>query len=182
MSVAAILFHDRFALAWVIVAAYFVGAGASFWASRGARRRERRFWIATCLLLVLLGLNKELDLQTYVTTEGRELARSFGWYEQRRLIQGLFLLVLAIAAVLSVATLLRWLRQSPPPLKWAAVGIALLLTFILVRAAAFHHIDEWVTLDIAGLRSGWWMELGGIAVIAVSAIAYRSRTARKLSR
>ena len=179
---AATLFHDRFALAWIIVAAYFVGAILAYWASRKAVRRERRFWIATAVLLVLLGLNKELDLQTLVTTEGRDLAKSFGWYEQRRLVQGAFLLVLAIAAVIGVGALLKWLRRSPPAMKSAAVGIALLLTFILMRAAAFHHIDEWVTIDIAGLRSGWWIELAGIAVIAISAVSYRSGWRRKLSR
>ena len=179
---AAMFFHDRFALAWVIVAAYFVGAIAAFVASRGGRKRDRRFWLAICVLLVVLGLNKELDLQTYVTVEGRELAKSFGWYEQRRLVQGVFLLALALAAVITVGALMKGLRRSPPPMKWAAVGIALLLIFILARAATFHHIDEWVTINFGGLRSGWWIELAGIAVIAVSAIAFRSRSGRKLSR
>ena len=179
---AATLFHDRFAMAWLIVAAYFVGALAAFAAGRRAGGRDRRFWLATCVLLVLLGLNKELDLQTYITTEGRELVKSFGWYEQRRLFQGVFLLILAVVAVLGAGALLRWLRRSPPPMKWAALGLGFLLTFILVRAATFHHIDEWVTVDIAGLRSGWWIELAGICVIAISAAAYGSRTRRKLSR
>lgn len=169
----AALFHDRFALAWVIVGAYFVGAIAAWWAGGRARGRERRFWVATCVLLVLLGLNKELDLQTFVTNEGRELAKTLGRYEQRRLFQGLFLLSLAIAAIGSLAALLTWLRGSPRAMKVAAVGIGALLTFVLMRAAAFHHIDEWVTIDMAGLRSGWWIELAGIAAIALSAISYR---------
>ena len=43
-------------LTWVIVAAYFAGAAAAFWAGGAARKRERRFWIGTALLLTFLGI------------------------------------------------------------------------------------------------------------------------------
>ena len=55
------------------------------------------------------------------------------------------------------------------------MGLAILLAFIFVRAASFHHIDYWVTVPIAGLRSGWWLELLGIAVISWAAATYRRR-------
>jgi len=45
----------------------------------------------------------------------------------------------------------------------------------VVRAGSFHHIDQWVTIDVAGLRSGWLLELAGILVIGVSAIAFGQR-------
>jgi hypothetical protein len=172
-SLANFLFHDRAPLAWFIVAAYFAGAAAAIWASRSPRRRDRRFWIGAALLLLLLGLNKQLDLQALLTTQGRIFAHYFGWYEQRRLIQGLFLLVLAVVGIASIAVLIGQLRRSPMPVKAAAVGIVLLFTFVVMRAGSFHHLDNWVTIDVAGMRSGWWLELAGIAVIGVSAFAYR---------
>jgi hypothetical protein len=58
------------------------------------------------------------------------------------------------------------------------VGIAILLAFILLRAASFHHIDDWVTVDVRGLRGGWWLELAGIVVITLSALTYRAATKR----
>jgi hypothetical protein len=33
-----------------------------------------------------------------------------------------------------------------------------------------------VTRNVAGMRSGWWLELAGVVVIGSSAIAYRSRS------
>lgn len=172
------LFNDPSPIAWFVVAAYLVGAAAAFLASRSPRRRDARFWVGTALLLLLLGINKELDLQSVLTESARELARSFGWYEQRRLLQGLFLLALAGAGMALIVALARRLRGSSPPVQAAAAGIVLLFAFILLRAASFHHLDDWVTIDLAGIRSSWWLELAGIAVIAVSAIAFRARSRR----
>ena len=170
-------FHDPSGFAWFIVAAYFAGALAAFAASRSGN--EARFWLGVSLLLVLLGFNKELDLQSLLTEAGRNLTQAIGIYEQRRLLQGLFLLLLAGAAAFAIFRLARILRRSSAPARMAAVGIAILFAFILLRAASFHHIDDWVTVDIRGLRSGWWLELAGIVVIALSALAYRAESKRR---
>jgi hypothetical protein len=177
LTVAA-LFNDRTTFAWVIVVCYFAGAGASVGAWTRAESRERRFWLATAILLVLLGLNKELDLQNALTQSARAVVRYLGLYEQRRLMQGGFLLVLGTAGLVVVVFLAGWLRKSSRPSKAAATGIVLLFAFVVTRAASFHHIDRWVTINVAGLRSGWWLELVGIAVIGVSALVYRARGGR----
>ena len=174
LTVAA-LFNDRTTFAWIIVVFYFAGAGACFWARSGAESRERRFWLATAVLLVLLGLNKELDLQAVMTQHARAVVQYLGLFEQRRLMQGLFLLLLATAALIAVLVLAGWLRGASRPAKAAACGIVLLFAFVVMRAASFHHIDHWVTIDVAGLRSGWWLEIAGIAVIGLSALVYRNR-------
>lgn len=179
MTVAA-LFNDRTTFAWIIVVCYFAGAGASLWAWSGAESRERRFWLATAILLVLLGLNKELDLQNSLTQNARAIVRYLGLYEQRRLMQGGFLLLLGTAGVMAALLLAGWLRRSSRSARTAAVGIALLFAFVVIRAASFHHVDQWVTIDVAGLRSGWWLELAGIAVIGGSAMLSRGRPSRCL--
>lgn len=166
--------HDSGPYAWLVVAAYFAGAVAAFLAARSARRRpERLFWYVMALLLLVLGANKELDLQTFVTTIGRDIAKGEGWYNYRRLAQIVFIGLLAVGAVVLISALFGWARRSPRSVKFAATGSVLLAAFILTRAASFHHIDEWVTVSIEGLRSGWWLELAGIAVIGISGLAYR---------
>lgn len=168
MTVAA-LFNDRNTLAWIVVVLYFLAAGASFWAAGRAESRERYFWLLTGILLVLLGSNKELDLQAVLTQQARAIVRHLGLYEERRLMQGAFLVSLTVAGLLAAFMLGAWLRRSSKPTKAAAVGIVLLFAFVMMRAASFHHIDHWVTIDVAGLRSGWWLELAGIGVIGISA-------------
>ncbi len=170
--------HDLSVLAWFVTAAYFAAALPAFRAARGSGdRRDRLFWIGCAALLLLLGLNKQLDLQGYITTAGRTLARQEGWFEYRRLVQAGFIVLLCIAAAAVLAVLAAWLRRSAAAVKVAALGIVLLFTFILWRAASFHHMDVWVTRNVAGMRSGWWLELAGIVMIGISAMAYGSRAA-----
>ena len=169
--------HDPTAFAWLVVVAYFAGAFAALVAARSAgNSRETRFWLLMAGLLTLLGLNKQLDLQTFVTTFGRSLAQSGGWYEYRREVQAAFVAFLALAALGFSVALASTLTGTRRTIQLAAAGIVLLFAFIMLRAASFHHVDEWVTTDAAGLRSGWWLELAGISVIGCSAVAYRSRS------
>jgi len=175
--------HDPTLLAWFITAAYLVGTILTLAAAGSTTdRRDRIFWIGCAALLMLLGFNKQLDLQGYITTAGRTLAHEEGWFERRRLVQTAFILVLGTVAVAIFAALAVWLRRSARPVKIAALGIVLLITFVLWRAASFHHMDIWVTHEIAGMRSGWWLELSGILVIGLSAVTFRRRNRASLAR
>src|SRR5213595_770462 len=89
---------------WLITFAYFVAAGLCFWAGRKEKSqslgRARRwnapiFWFTLCGLLVALGFNKQLDLQSDLTEVGRSMAKSEGWYENRRVFQGIFVFLFA---------------------------------------------------------------------------------------
>lgn len=169
------LLHDQGPLAWFVVAGYLIAALLAFRAAAPAIGRERGFWRATAIVMILLGINKQLDLQSDLTDVARAAAHSEGWYSLRRDVQGAFLLLMALATVGAATFLWRWLRFVPMAAKVAAMGVVILLAFIFVRAASFHHIDDWVTIHVAGMRSGWWLELLGIAVIGCSA-AWRSRS------
>ena len=163
--------HDPTFLGWLITIAYLAAAALTFVASRrSTEERERIFWAGCTALLVLLGLNKQLDLQGYITTGGRSLAQQGGWYEERRLVQAVFFLALCAAAVSASAVLALWLRRSAGEVKIAGAGIILLFGFVASRAASFHHMDIWVTRNIAGMRSGWWLEAAGIFVLTLSAV------------
>jgi hypothetical protein len=165
--------HDPTFLAWCVTIAYFGAAAMSFVAARSSGyTRDRMFWWACAALLVLLGLNKQLDLQGYVTIAGRSLAKREGWFTERRLVQAVFISTLCTIAAIVLAALGIWLRRSSAAVKVAALGIVLLFTFILWRAASFHHMDVWATREIAGMRTGWWLELAGIMVIGLSALSY----------
>lgn len=164
--------HDPTVFAWLVVVLYGAGVFLTFAAAQAAANsRDRAFWLCASAVLLLLGLNKQLDLQTVTLDVVRDSARAHGWYAQRRAAQALFLIVLGIAlAALSVAMIV-WLSGTGPMIRLAAVGILLLLIFIMLRAASFHHIDAWLRVDVSGLRRGWWLELAGIAFVGLSAAA-----------
>jgi hypothetical protein len=167
--------RDPGLLPWGIVIGYLVAALLTFRAGSVTAGRERILWLGTGAALILLGINKQLDLQTDLTLAAKVLAHREGWYNQwRRDVQGIFILLVAVGAIGFVLFLWRWLRDASANAKVAAMGLVILAAFIFVRAASFHHIDYWVTVPIAGMRSGWWLELIGIAVIGAAA-AFRGR-------
>jgi hypothetical protein len=174
------LVHDQGPLAWFVVAAYLVSALLAFRAAAISLGRERGFWSAAAVLLILLGINKQLDLQSDLTDLARAAAHSGGWYKWRRDVQGVFLLAMALGTIAVAMLIWRLLRGVTVSARVAAMGLVILLAFIFLRAASFHHIDNWVTIPVAGMRSGWWLELLGIVVIGTAA-AFRARPDEKVA-
>ena len=123
--------------------------------------------MALTTALLALAINKQLDLQSWVTQLGRTLAYRGGWYGQRRAFQSVFVLVLALLGLLGFSLLAFLLRRLLARVGLAAAGLAFLITFVAVRASSFHHVDVW--LRSGRIRLNWVLELGGIALIAICA-------------
>src|SRR3954468_8571643 len=68
-------------------------------------RTSRRFWAMTSAIVAFLGINKQLDLQTWLTQTGRDLALQHGWYEERQVVQLTFIAALVAAALLALIVL-----------------------------------------------------------------------------
>src|SRR5688572_4875781 len=179
---------DASFVGWLTVAAYLFTAWrcrtaalriSKRMASLGEARRERLFWLAVALLFALLGLNKQLDLQSLLTEIGRLLARSEGWYEDRRRIQYAFIVIVAAVGLLSAAFMVFLVRRMTRGAKIAAAGAALVTAFVVIRAASFHHFDEFINSKLLGLRANWLLELSGIAVVLYATVvqerAFRGR-------
>ena len=161
---------DPTTLGWATVVAYAAAALACWFAGRQAPRREERWWWALAIILALLAVNKQLDLQTLFTDIGRWAARSGGWYEQRRPIQRKFIEgVMAVGAIAAIL-LLVLARKARTPVKTALAGLVLLGVFILVRASSFEKMDQLINTRLGTARANHWMELGGIAIIGLSAL------------
>jgi hypothetical protein len=154
---------------WVTVALYALAAISTFKTFRVViDGGENTLWRAMFLLLVLLGINKQLDLQSAITELGRVLASEEGWYDERRTVQLWF--VLGVAAVcLALAIMLLGLARNAPLATWIALsGMTVLLAFVLIRAASFHHIDRFIGDRILGLKWNWILEMGGISIVLLS--------------
>jgi len=159
---------------WLTVVLYLVTAAVCW---RLARRlgsdgpglhSEAIVWGAIAVLFVGLGINKQLDLQSALTEIGRVLAHTQGWYEQRGTVQLLF--VAAIGAICLAATLafLLLIRRAPAITWLAALGTILVLAFVGIRAASFHHVDRFIGTTVLGLRWNWILEIGGILMVLVA--------------
>lgn len=183
---------------WLTVVAYFAAAGLAYRALRLHRAGARgipfsggesaqvagtsrvavdeamlvRFWGLVLLSMLILGINKQLDLQTWFTEIGRDLAHQQGWYEVRRPLQVAFIAAIGLTGGAATVVLAFTMRHVLSRVIGALVGLGALVTFVIVRAASFHHVD--MLLGRGRVRLNWVLELGGIALIAISAFRQTS--------
>jgi hypothetical protein len=127
--------------------------------------REYRIWHWLFLLYAALGVNKQLDLQTALTELGRMIAHDQGWYDVRGAVQLLFVCGVGITAVVVGVRVLYWAMFAPVSAWIALLGTLLVVTYVMIRAASFHHVDRFITQRaLGGLRWNWVLEMGGICL------------------
>jgi hypothetical protein len=166
---------DPTVMGWFTVFAYAGVAVLCGWNARRARGfpAERRVWIVLTLVLVALAINKQLDLQSWFTVVGRNMAKQEGWYARRQPVQVLFIVSLVVASAGLLLLLRHALGTAWRRYATVAWGLALLLTFILIRAATIHHIDLLLRVRFGVLTMNNVLELGAIALVALGAWTWR---------
>lgn len=170
-------FNDPTLIGWLTVAGYILAAVLA-WRSASAARQagtkfDRIFWLAICSAMALLAVNKQLDLHVLVTDIGRYWAVQNDLYQQRRAFQKAFIAAIVMGA--GGAGLALWLatRGKGESLRLAVAGLAICCDYILMRAASFHHADVLMQSELLGLRWNGFVELAGVATIALAAWRYR---------
>ena len=169
---------------WLTVGAYALAATLAWLAFRSCwseaarhqrthpheaanERRLAAFWLVACLTVSVLGINKQLDLQSLLTQTLRETAHLHGWYEERRRYQAVFVVAIAGAGVLGVGTMGWVLRRVLARVWMGVLGLGWITSFVVIRAASFHHVDTFLrSISHAGNVA---FELSGIAMVAAGA-------------
>ncbi|MBK9440014.1 MAG: hypothetical protein IPN53_01390 [Comamonadaceae bacterium] len=156
---------------WVTVGAYTLAMLLCYLChSAAAPSPERRFWLVVTLLMAVFGVNKQLDLQTWFTEVGRDLALQQGWYQRRRFVQGIFIFFLMVGLFWLRAWLGIRLGNLSAGARQAGVGLVLLAAFVVMRASSFHHVDAMLGLSLANVRVNVVLEISAISVIAWAAV------------
>lgn len=165
---------DPTVLGWLTVVFYLVAMYLSFKQFRQLKAigGVSKFWLYLAVMLLLLSINKQLDLQTLLTQTLREHALANGWYAQRRFLQAFFILFLGLGMLLTLFSLRVLLAKSWRQYKLAWVGVLLLCGFVLMRAASFHHFDLFIDKQLLGVRINVVLEIGALAIIIVAALKH----------
>lgn len=154
-------------MGWFTVFAYALGA---ILALRAWLKSNDRIWLAVALGMAALCVNKQLDLQSLFTDIGRIASYHEGWYERRREFQKWFVLAaIAGAGVFSILFVWRF-NAFCVGHKLLTAGVLFLLTFIVVRAISFHHVDSFLKVKLLGVKMNWALELGGIFLVILAAV------------
>ena len=164
---------DSTVTGWLLAGAFIATALLCSLYARCAEshRGHRVFWWSLAVGLLVLGINKQLDLHVLIEAVAREVAKRHGWYSQRRAIQMWFVTGLATIS-LALAVFTGWAMRGVWRQRWLPFcGIVIMLAFILVRTASINHVCEMLNLEPPG---SWLLSVFqgvGIACIGVSALA-----------
>ena len=129
-------------------------------------------WLALTGVLCLLAANTVLQGEVWFTHTLRALAHATGWYESRRPWQ--YLITVLLVGLAWAGT--RWLgaglahpgaNQSQLALG-LALGVALLLLLVPLRAVSAHGTDALLGLRLLGLSLGRLCELAGLGLVLMS--------------
>jgi hypothetical protein len=181
---------DPTAIGWITVLAYFIAAYFAYRAFRvcvssahsfsvsdpaeaHAQRLLASLWFVVLIAMLLLGVNKQLDLQTLFTQLMRTIFFRLHLYEQRRTFQVAFIGAIALGALATVSVLMYVFWRVLNRAFGALIGLSVVVTFVVIRAASFHHVDLY--LRSGPLPLNVLLELGGVVVLAVS--GYRAAKA-----
>jgi hypothetical protein len=162
-------------MGWLTVFVYALAAFTAFAAARrggcavGLANGSRPMWLMVATLLAFLCINKQLDLQSLLTDIGRIFAWQQGWYQERREYQKWFVLGALAVSLLTTVLLFFIYRQFWLKHFLLSSGLAFLLTFIVVRAISFHHVDTILKSFIGGVKMNWALELFGIGLVWIAA-------------
>ena len=78
-----------------------------------------------------------------------------------------FIVLLGFGMLIALISFRLFLANTWRNYKLTWVGIVFLCTFILIRAASFHHVDLLINYEILGLRLNVLMEIGAILLIII---------------
>lgn len=175
---------DPTAWGWITVAAYAIAAAYGWKAAYVAQisgrhwKTESAFWLGVTLIMIALGINKQLDLQSLLTEVMRSFAKESGWYARRRTAQEAAIVFMVISSLAVAAGIFYILRRTKFEVKIAGAALCCVLAFVVIRAASFHHVDALIAMDCMGVSWNAILELPGILLTGFCAIIY----CRKLRR
>jgi len=165
---------DPHFMGWFTAGSYFacavMAALLATFLNQMEEKRGSEFWFMITLLMVLLGINKQLDLQSLFAEMGRQIAIAQDWYPHRRVVQFSFIVLFVTMSVAAFAWFARAYRELFRRYALAFCGLFFLLSFVVIRAAAFHHFDEVIQYDLHGIKMNWVLELTGIYMIILAGL------------
>ena len=127
---------------------------------------DRQVWAMLALLMAVLGINKQLDLQTWVINLARTLLYRLSLDEFRKPI-GLFVLAAAALVLFGIVVVgIYYFRRIRSDARLALLGSGIVLIYAFLRAAQFTHIRRGL-----GIHDTWdiVVELLGLVIIVWAA-------------
>ena len=177
---------DPTVLGWVTTAAFFIATGlCGAYALRMGKRlprptdfnRHRAFWWGLTAFMLLMSINKQLDIQVLILQVARQISLEQGWSTERTMVRKWLVVGSALFGLILIVWLVWMFRRVWRRYALALLGIALLGFFVLIRASGGH-------VTILGHHPGYFplfrvIEVGGIVCVGAAALIELRRLRQK---
>lgn len=121
----------------------------------------QRFYYSQALLLVGLGIDKQVGLLNWLTSYSRLIAMRDGWYYTRRPFQLELIIGFTIAGLLLLGVA-GWCFRTILYTHWLPLVSAIgLLMYVAIRAVSLHDVDALLAARVWGMRWDTLGEIGG---------------------
>lgn len=168
---------DPTVLGWGTTFAYlftFLLLSANAFKAR-SRNEPFSFWVFSSVIIFALGVNKQLDLQTWFGASAKAWVQAQGLYEQRRTLQLAFVVTLAVVGLVTIFLLRRWIVRSGKRYRLVALGLAVSGIFVVTRAASIHLLDRLIGSVDATETLGATLEILALALMIFGAVRWRTQ-------
>lgn len=170
---------------WATFFVYLVTAGLCFRSSRGSlaalgvrgqkvalAHARGRFWLLLALLLLLLGLTRQLDIQALISELARTMVSAEGQYDVRSGFQLALVIAVGVFGAIGLGIALVAFRRLEAPVLTAIGAASVLFVFTLIRLVSLHDIDRFLDRGVPHARINNAIELGALIVIAGSSFVF----------
>jgi hypothetical protein len=171
---------DPTLLGWLTVVAYLLAAVVCAVCAWQADKifedaytwQHRLIWGVLAIGLLFLGINKQLDLQTWFTAVIKETAWEYGLYDLGRRAQVYFIAGMALVSLV-VLTVLAWTFRHVWRHYWLLLlGLLFIARFIITRAAGFYGVSlPRLSQFTGGFQINWLLEITGALLIGLAALS-----------
>jgi hypothetical protein len=133
------------------------------------------FWLVASLAIFALGVNKQLDLQTWLHNSAKAWIEAKGLYEHKQTLQLGFVAVIALGGLATVWLLRRWIMNSGRRYRLVFIGLGVSIFFVVTRAASIYIFDPMIGSAEATEAVGATLEIAALVLIVVGAMRWRRR-------
>lgn len=137
-------------------------------------RKHLTFWSVLGIVMLLLTINKQLDLQLWFWLTGRNMVKEHGWSEYKKTIQILSMFAVSVMAAGGLAFMIQLTRgvNHRPIFRHrvlALSGTLFIVAFVMIRAISLSSVDQLLGWRLSGLKLNWILENIGILIVSVGA-------------
>lgn len=133
----------------IITVLYVIVIPASIMVTLRIKKETDRFalWSAVSLFLLVMGINKQLDLQTLIILLGKGITGGLGLHDVGRELARMLALSIFSLALIGCGAVLVKARRCLKEEKAALTGTGILLLFMIIRVGAITHVRRLMILQ-----------------------------------